>query len=98
MARTPGHVEVPETLPSPERSPLEVAIGKEALRRYEAALARLPEEQQEAVALRLELGFSYGEIAEAIGSPTANAARMAVTRAVARLADLMREVEGGEGP
>lgn len=94
-ARSPERSELPADLATSERSPLEQAIGRDALERYETALARLSQEQQEAVVLRLELGFTYEEIAEAIGSPTANAARMLVTRALARLAETMREA--GEG-
>jgi RNA polymerase sigma-70 factor (ECF subfamily) len=92
VARAPERSELPGDLAAREPSPLEQAIGRDALERYEAALARLSVEQQDAVVLRLELGFSYDEIAEAIGSPTANAARMLVTRALARLADTMRDL------
>ncbi len=67
-------------------SPVEQAIGREVLARYEGALARLPEAQQEAVVLRIEMGFSYEEIAVAVGSPSANAARMMVSRALVQLA------------
>lgn len=72
-------------------SPVEQAIGRERLERYEAALTTLTEAQQEAVMMRLELGFDYRQIAEAIGCPTANAARMFVARAVERLAETMRD-------
>ena len=92
VARSPERSELPGDLATPERSPLEQAIGRDALERYEGALARLSDEQKEAVVLRLELGFTYDEIAEAIGSPTANAARMLVTRALARLAEMMRDL------
>jgi RNA polymerase sigma-70 factor (ECF subfamily) len=40
---------------------------------------------REAVVARIELQQSYEEIATAMGKPTANAARVAVTRALARL-------------
>ena len=72
-------------------SPLEQAIGKEALDTYEAALAELPLEQQEAVILRVELGFTNPEVAQALGSPSTNAARMKVVRALVRLAEVMNE-------
>jgi RNA polymerase sigma-70 factor (ECF subfamily) len=39
--------------------------------------------------LRVEMGFTYPEIAQAIGAPSANAARMTVVRALARLAEAM---------
>ncbi len=95
-ARAPDRAGLPEDLAGREASPLEQAIGTEALERYEMALERLSPDQREVVMLRLELGFTYEEIATAVGSPTANAARMQVTRAVARLADIMREL--GETP
>lgn len=72
-----------------EASPLEVAIGRDRLRAYDEALAKLSPRQQEAVFLRVELGSDYPEIADAIGSPTPNAARMMVARALIRLSEEM---------
>ena len=66
-----------------------VAIGNEALERYEAALARLNAGDREAVIARIELGQTYAEIASALGKPSTEAARMAVNRALARLARFM---------
>jgi len=70
-------------------SPLDAAMATETIERYEAAMARLTPVEREAVISRLEFGLSYAEIAEAMGKPSANAARMAVVRALARLADEM---------
>ena len=70
---------------------LDQSIGREAVEAYEAALASLPEDKQEAVILRLEFGMSYQEIAEAVGAKTANAARMMVARSLIRLAELLDE-------
>ena len=67
-------------------SPLESAIGKQTLESYEAALARLTDDEREAVVTRVELGFSYAEVAEDIGKPSADAARMTVVRALVKLA------------
>jgi RNA polymerase sigma factor (sigma-70 family) len=78
-----------ENVRAKEDSPLEVAIGNEALERYEAALARLNAGDREAVIARIELGQTYAEIASALGKPSTEAARMAVNRALARLARLM---------
>jgi DNA-directed RNA polymerase specialized sigma24 family protein len=50
----------------------------------------LTDAEQEAIIFRVELGFEYQEIAEQLGKPSADAARMAVSRAIARLADEMR--------
>lgn len=64
-------------------------VGVETMVTYERALATLPERTQEAVVLRIEFGFSYQEIADAIESPSANAARMTVSRALAELAEVL---------
>jgi RNA polymerase sigma factor (sigma-70 family) len=72
-----------------DASPLEVAIGQEALERYEAALQRLRREDREAIIVRIELGHSYAEVAEALGKPSIAAAHMAVSRALVRLAQEM---------
>jgi RNA polymerase sigma-70 factor (ECF subfamily) len=78
-------------LPAKAPSHLEQAIGREAVEAYEEALLALPEEQQQAVILRIEFGYSYPEIAEALDRPSANAARMMVSRALVRLAEVMGE-------
>jgi RNA polymerase sigma-70 factor (ECF subfamily) len=71
-------------------SPLELAVGSQALGRYDAALATLSQVEREAIVARIEMGRSYAEVAEAIGKPTADAARMTVSRALVRLAEAMR--------
>jgi RNA polymerase sigma-70 factor (ECF subfamily) len=68
-----------------EPSPLQAAIGNQAMERYETALARLREEDREAIIGRLELGLTYDELAGALGKPTPGAARKAAERAVTRL-------------
>jgi RNA polymerase sigma-70 factor (ECF subfamily) len=85
----PPEDSLPETLTLAAASPLEQAIGKETLEMYEGALERLTAPQQEAVMMRIELGFTWSEIAAAIGSPSPNAARMLVTRALTRLVEEM---------
>jgi len=72
-------------------SPLEAAIGVEAVERYEAALQRLPAGERELIIARVEMGLTYAELADAAGKPSADAARMAVTRALLRLAEAMGE-------
>jgi RNA polymerase sigma-70 factor (ECF subfamily) len=64
---------------------LDQAIGNERRERYEWALARLSQGDREAIIARFEFGFSGLELAAALHKPTADAARMAVTRAVVRL-------------
>jgi RNA polymerase sigma-70 factor (ECF subfamily) len=75
----------------PGASPLEQAIGRDEIARYEAALATLRIEDQSAIVARVEMGCSYQEIADTLGKPSANAARMAVERALARLATAMKQ-------
>ena len=70
-------------------SPLEQAIGREAVERYEQALQRLTAEEREAIIARVELGYNYEELAEALGKPTSEAARKAARRALVRLAQEM---------
>lgn len=70
-------------------SPLEETIGRERLARYEAALATLRDDEREAVLARLELGCSYQELADVLGKPSADAARMMVGRALLKLAQEM---------
>jgi RNA polymerase sigma-70 factor (ECF subfamily) len=71
--------------------PLEAAIGRQTLDRYEAALAQLKPEERDAIVSRLEFGMTYAEVATALEKPTADAARMMVVRALERLADEMAE-------
>jgi RNA polymerase sigma factor (sigma-70 family) len=95
--RRVGRHAIPDAIvdehPDVSASPLEEAIGREALERYEAALHRLRPEEREVVIARVELGQSYQQIAAGHGKASADAARMAVSRALVRLAEEM-DVEG----
>ena len=77
-------------MPDAGTSPLDAAIGQQTLAQYDAALERLNPEEREAVVSRVEFGLSYAEIAHVMKKPSANAARMAVVRALMRLAEEMR--------
>jgi RNA polymerase sigma-70 factor (ECF subfamily) len=70
-------------------SPLDAAIGQQTLEQYDAALARLTADEREATVSRVEFDLSYAELAEVLGKPSADAARMAVVRALVRLAEEM---------
>jgi RNA polymerase sigma factor (sigma-70 family) len=85
--RHPKRAEFDETMPDRGLSPLEAAVGVEAVERYEAALQRLSEGDRELVIARVEMGMTYAELAAATGKPSPNAARMAVGRALLRLAE-----------
>ena len=88
-SRRPGAEEMPEALHDASPSPLENAIGSDLLGRYERAFARLSEDDRELLHLRIELDFDYDEIARMSGKSTRDAARMAVKRALSRLAEEM---------
>jgi len=77
-------------LPSDAPSPVEVAIGREVLDRYEQALQRLSPEDREAIIGRVELACTYEELAQAMGKPSADAARKAAQKALVRLAAEMK--------
>lgn len=85
--------DAPDTLDSaaedPGLSPLESLLGRETVEAYDAALAQLTDEEREAVIGRVELGFSYEELAAAMGRPSPDAARMAVGRALLKLGKLL---------
>jgi RNA polymerase sigma-70 factor (ECF subfamily) len=87
--RSPAVIELDDRQRDLTASPLEQAIGREALDRYESALARLRSEEREAIVARIELECSYLEVAQALGKPSADAARMTVSRALLRLAEEM---------
>ena len=74
---------------SDEASPLEAAIGREAVERYEAALQRLKPGDRDAIILRVELGCPLSEVAEALNKPSVGAAHVTVSRALVRLAKEM---------
>jgi RNA polymerase sigma factor (sigma-70 family) len=88
-ARRPEVVNVDDVPLASEESPLEEAIGREAVARYERALERLRPEEREAVIAKVEMGLSYAELAEALSKPTPDAARKAAQRALVRLAEEM---------
>jgi RNA polymerase sigma factor (sigma-70 family) len=81
----PAATELRESHADAGPSPLEQAIGQQGLERYEAALKTLRPADREAIIARIELQQSYEEVAIALGKPSADAARMAVTRAVKAL-------------
>jgi len=65
------------------------AVDEENLSRYRAAMSTLDPADRELIVARLELGYSYDQIALATGRSTPNGTRMAIRRALLRLADAM---------
>ena len=80
----PGPLESAPEDPAP--SPLEALLGRQAIEAYDDALVQLEAHEREAIIGRVELGLSYAELAKAMDRPSADAARMAVGRALLKLA------------
>ncbi len=90
-ARRPSGEPIVDEHVAAEMSPLEAAIGREQVERYESALASLRDDDRELIIARMELGLSYAEVALSTGRTSANAARMAVVRALVRLTEAMED-------
>jgi RNA polymerase sigma factor (sigma-70 family) len=87
--RRSGSEVVSENLVDRAPSPLEEAIGADVVRRYEDAMGALSEEERQLLHLRIELDLGYEEIATMVGRPSVDATRMAIQRALSKLAYTM---------
>jgi len=86
IGRQPPPLELPADHPSDSTSPLEDAIRQEEYEHYRDAVAHLSPRDRALIVARVEMQWSLAEIAHRYGLPTVDAARMAVSRAVKRLA------------
>lgn len=84
--RRPAGAPLEESAATSAPSPLELAVGEQTLRRYEAALNRLREPDRELIVGRIELGLDYSELTALMNKPSLTATRVAVSRALLRLA------------
>ena len=84
---------VPERF-SLDAGPEQMALDSESAARMKKLLAVLPEKQREILILRVVVGMSAEETAEAVGS-TAGAVRVAQHRALARLKSEITATEHG---
>jgi RNA polymerase sigma-70 factor, ECF subfamily len=87
--RRPAPGELESGIVDEGTSPIEAAIGQQTAEHYEAALARLDPDEREAIVTRVEFGMSFAEVADLLGKPSPDAARMTVVRALVRLAEEM---------
>jgi RNA polymerase sigma factor (sigma-70 family) len=89
--RRAGQVEVSEVdaapRPADDTSPLSAAMAREDEERYRCGLLELDQAERELIVGRLDLGYSYDQLALATGRPSADAARVAVRRAMLKLAE-----------
>jgi RNA polymerase sigma-70 factor, ECF subfamily len=89
VRRRPLSVEVPETIEAEQPDPLEQLLAHEDVEQYQLALGRISARDRELIIARCEMGLSFDEIAVATDKPSKEAARMAVSRAIRKLADEM---------
>jgi RNA polymerase sigma factor, sigma-70 family len=89
VGRRPGLTELDSQHADADPSPLEQAVGREAVERYETALARLSDADRELIVASVELGYTPEQLAEATGRASADAARKAARRALVKLAKEM---------
>jgi RNA polymerase sigma-70 factor (ECF subfamily) len=88
-ATRPVAAELGTSEPADLPSPFEAAVAAETNARYEDGLANLTPDERDAVISLVEFGLSYAEVAETLGKPSPDAARMYVARALVKLARLM---------
>lgn len=75
---------------SPDRpAPIDRLVMAEQCEAFESALEPLEPRLRQALLLRIELGLDYAAIAEDCGFPTADAARVAIRRALTQVAARM---------
>lgn len=90
QVRAPAAEELPEEKEDVHApSPHEEFIKQETVERYRAGLKQLKAADQRAIVLRVELELGFEELAERLGKPSAEAARMATKRALERLAKIL---------
>ena len=87
--RRPVNEELSVGRATSDPSPFEVAVGRETAARYDEALQRLSEADRELIIARVELGFDYAEITALAGKSSIGSTRVAVSRALLRLAGAM---------
>jgi RNA polymerase sigma factor (sigma-70 family) len=94
--RRPVAQELVDQIDEDAISPFDRLLGRVEVTRYESALERLRPDDKAAILCRVEHQSSYEEMAIALGKPSANAARVAVRRALMRLAEEMSHESGAK--
>jgi RNA polymerase sigma-70 factor, ECF subfamily len=81
---------LPDDLTSADPSPLDRAVVAEMETQYRAALESLGSRDRELIVAHVELNYTHEQLGCMIGR-SSNAARMALHRAIGRLAEVMRD-------
>jgi RNA polymerase sigma-70 factor, ECF subfamily len=90
VGRRPETVEMTAEPISDATSPIEAAIRVQAYERYRSAVAQLRPRDREMVVARVEMQWSVEQIAQRFSMPSLDAARVAVSRALKRLAAVLK--------
>jgi len=86
VSRRPPREEDDVDVASTAPSPFEAAMTAEQEQRYKRALTELSDEERLLIVGRLECGYNYVQLARLCGRATPDAARVAVRRALLKLA------------
>jgi RNA polymerase sigma-70 factor (ECF subfamily) len=90
LGRHPRLAALNDTLADPVSSPFDLAVANRMEERYRTALAALSSRDRALIVAHLELGYSHEQLGCMLGR-SREAARMALRRAIVRLADRMRD-------
>ncbi len=85
--------QIARLLPGDDRTPAEIVSEQEMTERVRAALQRLPDREREVIMLRRYLELENEEICNELGLPSVGAVRALLSRAQARLSDLLVDDE-----
>jgi len=91
VGRRPMREALHEAMQDGAASPFDQTLDSELMRRYKQKLSTLTDNEQQLVVGRIEMGYTYEQLALATGRATHEAARVAVRRAVLKLARKMAE-------
>jgi RNA polymerase sigma-70 factor (ECF subfamily) len=89
VGRQPVREELPDVVRDHGASPLDMALDAELMGRYKGALEQLSENDRLLIVGRIEMGYTYEQLALATGRANAEAARVAARRALLKLARTM---------
>ena len=98
VGRRPPPIELPPDPPDQRTSALETAIAQQAYQRYRDGLRGLRVDERRMVVARIEMQWSFSEIAHRFGKKSVDAARMAVARAIQRLTNELRSAGSTSQP
>jgi RNA polymerase sigma factor (sigma-70 family) len=90
IGRRPMSTPLDERIPASTASPFELTLKHQERARYLLSLQQLRPADRQAIVARLDLGYSYEQLAVVLRKPTPLAARLAVRRALLRLARKMQ--------